>query len=176
MLLEISKGLAGLLTPPDATVIFSGGSGKLRPSEAELAARLFESFGIARNRILIENHSLTTAENASFTRSLINARSGERWLLVRLQCTCRAMGAFRKVGLQVEATRSIGKPKALGISYGFSDRLLSASLCAMPPCMSGLDFWFIGSRDAHLNCFRLHKFAAIFLLVRAQRIRAALVA
>jgi uncharacterized SAM-binding protein YcdF (DUF218 family) len=89
---------------PDATIIFSGGSGKLHPSEAELAARLFKSFGIARTRILIEDRSLTTAENASFTMSLINARSNERWLLVTSAMHMpRAVGAFRKVGLQVEA-------------------------------------------------------------------------
>ena len=76
----------------------------MHPSEAELAARLFKSFGIARTRILIEDRSLTTAENASFTMSLINARSNERWLLVTSAMLMpRAVGAFRKVGLQVEA-------------------------------------------------------------------------
>src|SRR2546421_12279141 len=45
---------------PDARIAFSGGSGRLiygGATEAELAARLFESFGIAKERIILEGKS-----------------------------------------------------------------------------------------------------------------------
>src|SRR2546421_6329858 len=45
---------------PDARIVFSGGSGRLiyrGSTEAELAARLFESFGIARQRVILESKS-----------------------------------------------------------------------------------------------------------------------
>jgi uncharacterized SAM-binding protein YcdF (DUF218 family) len=89
---------------PNATIIFSGGSGEPYPAEASLAAQLLESFGIARQRIVVEDRSLSTAENAGFTKDLINVRPGERWLLVTSAMHMpRAIGAFRQVGLQVEA-------------------------------------------------------------------------
>lgn len=92
---------------PQARVVFTGGSGRLirdDASEAEFAVRLFESFGIAKERITLEAKSRDTEENARFTRDLIQPRPGERWLLVTsAHHMPRAVGVFRAAGYLVEA-------------------------------------------------------------------------
>jgi uncharacterized SAM-binding protein YcdF (DUF218 family) len=93
---------------PQARVVFSGGSGRLvyggTTTEAELAARLFASFGIAKERITLEDKSRDTLENARFTRELVNPKPGERWLLVTsAHHMPRSVGLFRASGFAVEA-------------------------------------------------------------------------
>ena len=92
---------------PAAKIVFSGGSGNLflsSVSEAPIAAQLLEEFGVARDRILLEETSRSTAENARFLRASVAPRPGERWLLVTSAFHMpRAIGVFRKVGFEVEA-------------------------------------------------------------------------
>src|SRR3954466_6673369 len=92
---------------PQARIVFSGGSGRIifdGVSEASLAARLFESFGIARERIVLESESRDTLENARFTKALVKPRPGERWLLVTsAHHMPRSVGLFRAEGFPVEA-------------------------------------------------------------------------
>ena len=92
---------------PQARIVFSGGSGRIiydGPTEAALAARLFESFGIARERILLEDRSRDTDENGRFTRDLVKPKPGERWLLVTsAHHMPRSIAVFRAAGFAVEA-------------------------------------------------------------------------
>jgi uncharacterized SAM-binding protein YcdF (DUF218 family) len=92
---------------PAARIVFSGGSGRLiyqGSSEAELAARLFESFGIAKERITLEDKSRDTLENARFTKDIVKPKPGERWLLVTsAHHMPRSVGLFRSEGFPVEA-------------------------------------------------------------------------
>jgi uncharacterized SAM-binding protein YcdF (DUF218 family) len=90
---------------PNARILLSGGSGELIPgaSEAPFALRLIESFGIARDRILLEDRSRNTIENAVYSKQLARPIPGERWLLVTSAYHLpRAIGVFRKVGFAVE--------------------------------------------------------------------------
>jgi uncharacterized SAM-binding protein YcdF (DUF218 family) len=92
---------------PNARIVFSGGSGRIiydGVTEAALAARLFESFGIARERIVLEDKSRDTDENARFTKELLQPKPGERWLLVTsAHHMPRSIGVFRAAGFPVEA-------------------------------------------------------------------------
>jgi uncharacterized SAM-binding protein YcdF (DUF218 family) len=73
-------------------------------NEAEYAVELLESFGIARNRILLEDKSRNTIENAAFSKALAAPKPGERWLLVTSGYHMpRAIGVFRHAGFAVEA-------------------------------------------------------------------------
>ena len=91
---------------PHSRVVVVGGSGDLRnPSvpEAPLTARLLDSFGVATERIVLEDHSRNTAENAAFTWKLLQPKAGERWLLITsAQHMPRAVGCFRNVGFSIE--------------------------------------------------------------------------
>ncbi len=91
---------------PEAKVIFSGGSEPLTlgPSEAAVARQLFISFGIDPNRILIEDRSRNTEENARFTLQMIHPAPQSKWLLVTSAFHMpRAIGAFRQAGFNVVA-------------------------------------------------------------------------
>jgi uncharacterized SAM-binding protein YcdF (DUF218 family) len=91
---------------PQARVVFTGGSGLLimtGPQEADVAGRLFEALGVAKERLTLESKSRDTYENALFTARLLNPKPGERWLLVTSAWHMpRAMACFRKVGFNVE--------------------------------------------------------------------------
>jgi uncharacterized SAM-binding protein YcdF (DUF218 family) len=91
---------------PDARILFSGGSGALifdEGNEAEFALRLFESLGIPRARILLEDRSRNTVENAIFSKAIAQPKAGERWLLVTSAYHLpRAIGIFRKADFAVE--------------------------------------------------------------------------
>jgi uncharacterized SAM-binding protein YcdF (DUF218 family) len=92
---------------PSARIVYSGGNAALMGGgtvEADYASRVFESLGIARDRIILERHSRNTAENALFSKQLINPKAGEHWLLVTSGFHMpRAIGTFRKIGFAVDA-------------------------------------------------------------------------
>ena len=90
---------------PEARVVFTGGSAAVFGSalrEADVAQRLFVELGLAPERLTLERESRNTAENARFTRDLVQPIPGERWLLVTSASHMpRAMGLFRKAGFDV---------------------------------------------------------------------------
>jgi len=91
---------------PNARLVYTGGSAKLISNdakEADYAAEIFESLGIAKSRLIMERLSRNTAENAAFTKDLVKPKAGERWLLVTSAFHMpRSVGLFRKVGFTVE--------------------------------------------------------------------------
>ena len=91
---------------PNARLVYTGGSARLISNdakEADYAADIFESLGIAKSRLIMERLSRNTAENAAFTKDLVKPRDGERWLLVTSAFHMpRSVGLFRKVGFTVE--------------------------------------------------------------------------
>ena len=92
---------------PAVRIVFSGGNARLlyaEGNEAEFALRLFESFGIARERLTPEDKSRNTVQNALFSKALADPKPGERWLLVTSGYHMpRAIGIFRRAGFAVEA-------------------------------------------------------------------------
>jgi uncharacterized SAM-binding protein YcdF (DUF218 family) len=92
---------------PSAKIVFTGGSGNLIDRslpEAKFAGPVLEDLGIPRDRLVIEGRSRTTFENAAFTRSLVQPKPGELWLLVTSAAHMpRSIGSFRAAGFAVEA-------------------------------------------------------------------------
>lgn len=86
---------------PDAPIYIVGGNvipRRGRPPESRAIAVMLQEFGVARDRLVLETQSRTTAENARFLASLEHARSGG-WLLVTSAAHMpRAMGVFRAAG------------------------------------------------------------------------------
>lgn len=91
------------LAYPQAKVAVTGGSGALagdQPAEAGLAPGFFARFGIAPERLILEDRSRNTHENAEFLRALIAPKTDETWLLVTSAFHMpRSVGLFRKAGL-----------------------------------------------------------------------------
>lgn len=92
---------------PSARIIYSGGDASLLfhdGTEAQYAAALLESFGIAKSRLTLEDRSRNTVENARYSKELATPRPGDKWLLVTSAYHMpRAIGAFRKAGFEVDA-------------------------------------------------------------------------
>jgi uncharacterized SAM-binding protein YcdF (DUF218 family) len=104
---RVTAGAALALRYPQARIVYSGGSNELFShggSEAVSAVRIFASLGIAPERIIAEEQSRNTVENAVFSRLLAMPQPGERWLLVTSAYHMpRAIGVFRAAGFPVEA-------------------------------------------------------------------------
>ncbi|MCS6921767.1 MAG: YdcF family protein [Elioraea sp.] len=92
---------------PEARLVFTGGQGSLvhgALSEADVARMLFVALGVPEERLLFENESRNTWENALFSHRLVGPRPGETWLLVTSASHMpRAVGAFRRAGWNVVA-------------------------------------------------------------------------
>ena len=92
---------------PQARIIYTGGSGALiyrEGSEAAFAVQIFESLGIPHSRLMAEEQSRNTVENAVFSMLIAMPQPGERWLLVTSAFHMpRAIGTFRQAGFPVEA-------------------------------------------------------------------------
>jgi uncharacterized SAM-binding protein YcdF (DUF218 family) len=91
---------------PDAKFIFSGGNASVfgGPAEADYVLPLFESFGVSRARVAIENASRNTAENAELSKKLAAPKPGERWVIITSAFHMpRSIGSFRAAGFDVEA-------------------------------------------------------------------------
>jgi uncharacterized SAM-binding protein YcdF (DUF218 family) len=91
---------------PTAQLVFSGGSGFIGGgiSEADIVSRQADTIGVPRTRLILENRSRNTRENAVFTAALVLPKPGERWLLVTSAWHMpRAVGCFRQAGFTVDA-------------------------------------------------------------------------
>ena len=103
---RVTEGLRLALRHPEAKVVFTGGAGgffSTAEASGPVGAFLAEA-GIDPARLVLENRSRNTYENAVLTRDLVKPAPGARWLLVTSAYHMpRAMGLFRKVGFDVIA-------------------------------------------------------------------------
>ncbi|MDX8436516.1 YdcF family protein [Mesorhizobium abyssinicae] len=87
---------------PQAKVVVSGGTGELfldGEGDADTAPRLLGALGVGADRLILENKSRNTYENAVFTRQLMAPKPGETWLLVTSAFHMpRAKALFDKAG------------------------------------------------------------------------------
>ncbi len=89
---------------PDAKVVFTGGSGSLFGGEGigPDIRKIFIDAGIEPSRIVIENDSRNTYENATLTKAILRPTPQDRWLLVTSAFHMpRSVGVFRKAGFDV---------------------------------------------------------------------------
>jgi len=106
---------------PDAKLVFTGGSGKILSQnikEADVIELLLDVLGIDPNRMIYENQSRNTYENATLTKSLVKPGPDENWILITSAFHMpRSMGVFRKAGWHVI-------PHPAGYSYAADEPLL----------------------------------------------------
>jgi uncharacterized SAM-binding protein YcdF (DUF218 family) len=141
---------------PNARIVFSGGSGALifrDGTEAEFALRLFETFGIARDRIVAEDEARNTIENAVFSKALAKPTPGATWLLVTSAYHMpRAVGVFRQAGFPVEAFpvdwRTRGPPDALRPFFTLGDGIRRTDTAVRE--WVGLAVYWLTGRSANL--------------------------
>ena len=140
---------------PEARLVFTGGSGALFENgltEAEVARMLFTELGIPPARVVYEDQSRTTFENAVLTRRLVNPQPGEVWLLVTsANHMPRAVGVFRHVGWPVMPWPVAYKTPPMGddIQFGpLGDHLVGVDLAVHE--WAGLVAYYVTGRTETL--------------------------
>jgi uncharacterized SAM-binding protein YcdF (DUF218 family) len=104
---------------PGARIVFSG------REEGDFVIRIFEKLGVARNRIILEQKSRNTTENAVFTKQLAMPKASERWLLVTSAMHMpRAIGVFQKASFAIEAYPVDYRTAGTGDLWTISDALM----------------------------------------------------
>lgn len=87
---------------PNARVAHTGGEGLLLgsgTSEAEGVLPIFLSFGIERERIVLEDKARNTWENVTLTKTMLELKEGQKWLLVTSAYHMpRSVGVFEAAG------------------------------------------------------------------------------
>jgi uncharacterized SAM-binding protein YcdF (DUF218 family) len=142
---------------PQARILISGGVGTVLlegEGDADTAVRFFAAFGIPRERLIIEDKSRNTAENAAFSKRLVDPRPGENWLLVTSAFHMpRSVGLFRKVGFPVipwpADYRTSGR-EGIGLFRDNPADSLQITTMAMREWIGLLGYWLSGRIDTLL--------------------------
>lgn len=103
---RLTKTYELLSTGRARVAIVSGGSYGVDglPTEAAYLARQLEAWGIAKDRILLEDRARNTRENATFTKALLDAKGLSTVLIITSAFHLpRAVGCFRAAGVTFDA-------------------------------------------------------------------------
>ena len=104
---RLTEGIALARRFPNARLVFAGGKASILQqdkSEAEATRRLWASIGYPVEKVVFEDQSRNTVENALNTVALVKPKPGEKWLLVTSGYHMpRSVGIFRKAGFDVIA-------------------------------------------------------------------------
>lgn len=102
---RLTAAAALAIAHPEARLVFSGGSGRLRntvlgqPEIPSVAVDFFVSLGIDPDRITWEDQSRNTADNAQFSYAVAAPAAGETWVLVTSAFhMVRALASFEAAG------------------------------------------------------------------------------
>lgn len=102
---RITAALALSRIYPEARVIFSGGSAAILAEdipESIPAREMFLALGLSEDRLILEEASRNTWENAVYSLELAAPQPGETWLLVTSAFHMpRSVGCFRQAGFDV---------------------------------------------------------------------------
>jgi uncharacterized SAM-binding protein YcdF (DUF218 family) len=139
---------------PDARIVLSGGGGFLMgemESEAETMRRFLVNLGVQEDRLVLEGESRNTAENASFTRSIIEDGQGVVVLVTSAFHLPRSVGIFRQEGIDVVAWptdyRSAGD-QGFGIDLANPNQNLETATVALREWIGLLAYHWTGRTDA----------------------------
>ncbi|MDX2027536.1 MAG: YdcF family protein [Alphaproteobacteria bacterium] len=139
---------------PKARLVFAGGSGLLVPDprlkDAEVAKQALAGLGLAVDRVVFEDESRNTYENAVKAVALVKPRPEQKWLLVAsARHMPRAMACFRKAGWNTHAAPAAfmtdGK-YASKLQFSFADHLFRMNM-AMHEYLGLLAYRLMGYTD-----------------------------
>ena len=138
---------------PAARLVFTGGSGALVQgvtTEAQYARTLLADLGVPPDRVVFEDRSLTTHENATFTRDLVRPQPGEVWALVTSASHMpRSVAVFRQAGWDILPwpTGPRGRTGLFPLSRSFGAKL-SALDAASHEWIGLLGYWLTGKTSS----------------------------
>jgi uncharacterized SAM-binding protein YcdF (DUF218 family) len=140
---------------PTARLVFTGGSDNLlakERAEAVSAKKLWLSLGVPSERMIFEDKSRNTWENAIFTHNLVKPQKGETWLLVTSAWHMpRSVGIFRRIGFDVVpypvAYRTFGDERDLRLAPTLAERAIMVDY-SIHEWIGLLAYWLAGKTDA----------------------------
>lgn len=141
----------------EARILVSGGDGSLvlaGEGDAATAPRLLGALGIAPERLILENKSRDTYENAVFSKQMVQPKPGETWLLVTSAFHMpRSVGLFRSAGFDVVPWptdyRTTGA-EGLSLFADDSDDALNNAKIAIREWIGLVAYWLTGRIDSPL--------------------------
>ncbi|MEO6625056.1 MAG: YdcF family protein [Burkholderiaceae bacterium] len=102
---RMTAAVALMRTHPQLKLLFTGGIATIPPrglSEAQRARQFFDEMGVDPARVLYEDQSRNTAENATLSAKLPGVNPRQPWLLLTSAYHMpRSMGVFLKAGWNV---------------------------------------------------------------------------
>ncbi|MGH7087267.1 MAG: YdcF family protein [Stellaceae bacterium] len=103
---RITETIALARRYPGVPIVVSGGNPSIMrrdlPKEATVTRKLLVEDGVEPGRILVEDRSRNTFENAVYSKQVAHPRPGQVWVLVTsANHMPRAVGCFRHVGWEV---------------------------------------------------------------------------
>jgi uncharacterized SAM-binding protein YcdF (DUF218 family) len=127
---RMTEAVALALRHPEARLVFTGASGSVIPGgaiETDGARQLFAALGLDPARIVFEDRSRNTRENASDSWRLVHPARESCWLLITSASHVpRAIGVFRHIGWNVTAwpvAYKSGRTLRAWVEPSFSSRL-----------------------------------------------------
>ena len=140
---------------PKAKLVYSGGSGILGQQElkeADFVYPLLKTLDMNLERVIFENQSRNTSENASFIKDLVKPKINQRWIVITSAFHMpRAMATFRKHRWNILAYpvdyRTPSKSE-FKLEFNLISGLASFSL-AIHECI-GLTFYWLSGRTNEL--------------------------
>jgi uncharacterized SAM-binding protein YcdF (DUF218 family) len=129
---------------PQARLAFSGGSGELfgsETSEAAVVKQALRGLGLDPERVVFEDRSRNTFENARYSKHLLKPKPDECWLLITSAYHMpRAVGVFQGIGWMSCRTRSTTGQPAHERSSGGSMWQTGCRSSTLP-CTAGWGCW-----------------------------------
>ncbi|MBL0941665.1 MAG: YdcF family protein [Alphaproteobacteria bacterium] len=89
---------------PDKRLVFSGRGvyEEIHLNESHITRELFKNLGLEVSKMIFEDQSKNTFENAVFSAKILKPHPKEKWILVTSASHMpRAMGLFRKAGFNI---------------------------------------------------------------------------
>lgn len=139
---------------PQAKLVFAGGEGRLgvstRMTQAEVAREAMAAMGVPVERMIFEDKSRNTRENAVFAANIVRPQPSENWLLVTgaFHMT-RAIGCFRAAGWNVHAAPALyftDPQLASDNRLNFAAHLTGSNI-AIREYIGLLAYWLLGYID-----------------------------
>lgn len=140
---------------PAARVVVTGGTGTLLlagEGDADTAPRLLTALGVEPQRLVLENRSRNTYENAVFTKEMVSPKPGETWLLVTSAFHMpRAKALFDKAGFATLPWpvdyRTSGE-EGIGLFTDNAADALQNTTLAIREWIGLLAYWLTGKIDS----------------------------
>ena len=139
---------------PTAKLIYTGGSGSLSDQhlkEAHFAKLAFDEFEIPEGRIIYEDQSRNTIENALFSKKIAMPKLRENWILITsAQHMPRAIGSFRQAEWDVIAYPvdfSMKTDLSFPLTFNFARNSSSLSY-SLHEVVGLFTYWLTGKTDS----------------------------